>query len=164
MLTCLCSGALEPQFFASLLQGLDVKESSIPGSRKDKANWPFMKRLFTGKFLTKTRTEWEEIFDGTDACCTPVLTNEELEQKGHDLRPAVTLTSTPGLAIQQGNLHGCLEKGQGRGVDGNGWRSDGLVPGKGGEEVLKSWMGWRKGVEYREVGVGCELFDGKAKI
>lgn len=123
-----------------------------------------MRRLFTGTFLTKTRAEWEAIFDGTDACCTPVLTNDELEERGHDLRPAVTLTSTPGFAVQQGNLQGDPVKGQGRGVDGNGWRSDGLVPGTGGEEVLKSWMGWWKGADYQEVGGSYETFVGKAKM
>ena len=160
----LCSGALEPQFFASLLRGLNITESDLPGSRKDKETWPFMKRLFTGTFLTKTRAEWEGIFDGTDACCTPVLTNAELEERGYDHRPAVTLTSTPGFAIQQGNLQGAPAKGQGPGVDGNGWRSNGLMPGTGGEEVLKAWMGWRKGSEYQEVGGGYETFDDKAKM
>ena len=123
-----------------------------------------MRQLFTRNFLTKTRAEWEGIFDGTDACCTPVLTHEELEKSGHDLRPAVTLTSTPGFAIQQGNLEGDPVKGQGQGVDGNGWRSDGLLAGEGGEEVLRSWMGWQKGSEYQEVGGGYEISDPKTKL
>jgi alpha-methylacyl-CoA racemase len=42
-----------------------------------------LKKLFTEKFKTRTRDEWAEIFDGTDACTTPVLTFTEAEQNPH---------------------------------------------------------------------------------
>lgn len=42
-----------------------------------------MKKLFTEKFLSKTRDEWAAIFDGTDACVSPVLTFGEAPANPH---------------------------------------------------------------------------------
>ena len=142
-------GALEPQFFAALLKGLGVKESEIGGNRLDKATWKRQREIYAARFKTKTRDEWEGVFDGTDACCTPVLTQQELRQRGFDQRPIVTLRNSPGHAIQEGEAEGRpTAEGQGIGVKGDGWSEKGLSPGEGGEEVLGQWMGWRKGVQY----------------
>lgn len=68
-------GSLEPQFYALLLAGLD-----IPADRyvqNDKDHWPKMRADFAAAFLTRTRQEWEECFDGTDACVSPVLSMRE---------------------------------------------------------------------------------------
>ncbi|KAF2754768.1 CoA-transferase family III [Pseudovirgaria hyperparasitica] len=157
-------GCLEPQFFAAFLKGLGIKREDLPGPREDKKTWPYLKRLFTGTFMTKTRAQWERIFDGTDACCTPVFTHSELEERGYDHRPAVTLKSTPGFAIQQGPEGRPAAVGQGKGVKGNGWTSGGLMPGTGGEGLLKSWIGWQKGMQYKEVEGALELADNKAKL
>lgn len=35
-------------------------------------------------FKTKTRTEWEDLFDGSDACVTPVLEMDEVAQHKHN--------------------------------------------------------------------------------
>ncbi|KAL2834160.1 isopenicillin n epimerase acyl-CoA racemase component [Aspergillus pseudoustus] len=141
-------GALEPQFFSRLLQGLDVQLKDLPGNREDPANWPFLSRLFKAKFLSKTRREWESVFDGTDACVTPVLTYAELEKNGFDQRPAVTLKSTPALAVSA-DMSGGAARGQGLGVPGSGWISEGLVPGHGGEQLLEEWTAWKKGKDYK---------------
>jgi alpha-methylacyl-CoA racemase len=142
-------GALEPQFFAAFLKGLGVKESEIPGNRLDKSTWAQQKEIYTRKFKEKTRAEWEKIFDGTDACCTPVLTQAELEQGGLDQRPIVTLKNSPGHAIADGEAEGRPPaEGQGIGVEGNGWTEKGLSPGVGGEDVLAQWMGWSRGRQY----------------
>ena len=63
-------GALEPQFYAALLKGLGLREADLGGKRDDRATWPKQRNLFTKIFKSKTRDEWEYIFDGTDACCT----------------------------------------------------------------------------------------------
>ena len=90
------SGPLEPQFFAALLKGLKIDPAVLGGPREDRKTWPAMKRLFTQTFLSKDRAEWEAIFDGTDACCTPVLDQRELRNSGYDQRPIVTLRDSPG--------------------------------------------------------------------
>lgn len=143
------SGALEPQFFAALLKGLDIDPSAFGGPRDDRATWPKMKQLFTDKFLSKNRTEWEAIFDGTDACCLPVLTQAELEQANYDQRPVVTLKESPGLGIAEKDPdERSPAEGQGLGVQGEGWSATGLSAGMGGEEMLGRWMGWIKGRHY----------------
>lgn len=156
------SGALEPQFFAALLKGLSIPVSSLPGDRDDRKNWPWLKEKFTQTFKSKTRSEWEGIFDGTDACCTPVLTQRELRDGGFQQRPAVTLRDTPGLAIadEQAGADERGVRGQGIGVDGEGFESKGLRPSEGGEEILARWMGWKKGRGYDVVKGGLVKKDG----
>lgn len=99
-------------------------------------------------FKKKTRDEWAAIFDDTDACCTPVLTHAELEAQGFDQRPAVTLKSSPGLAIHEGDYSRPAAVGQGIGVEGSGWAQRGLLAGDGGEETLVRWTGWTKGRQF----------------
>jgi len=149
-------GALEPQFFTRLISGLGL--SNLP-NRDDPSNWPALKSLFTKTFLSKTRSEWESIFDGTDACATPVLEQGELEKAGFDQRVPVTLRDSPGLALkggasEEGDIAVRSAKGQGIGVEGEGWIEDGLAPGVGGEEILGQWVGWRRGRQYEVVNGG----------
>ena len=65
-------GALEPQFYAALLRGLGLADEGLPGQH-DRDRWPEMRARFTEVFKSRTRDEWTEIFDGTDACVAPVL-------------------------------------------------------------------------------------------
>ncbi|GAB7351032.1 hypothetical protein MBLNU459_g1517t3 [Dothideomycetes sp. NU459] len=153
-------GALEPQFFAALLKGLQLAPSSLPGPREDRSTWPALRDLFTKVFLSKPRAEWEAVFDGTDACCTPVLTQQELQDAGYDQRPLVTLGDSPSRAISEGEAEGRpVAQGQGIGVEGGGWRSKGLAPGAGGEDLLARWMGWKRDRHYRVVGGGLQRLD-----
>jgi alpha-methylacyl-CoA racemase len=75
-------GSIEPQFYALLLQGLELDPAELP-QQLDTSAWPQMKKLFTEKFLSKTRDEWAAIFDGTDACVSPVLTFGEAPANPH---------------------------------------------------------------------------------
>ena len=142
-------GALEPQFFAALLKGLGLQRQGWEKKRLDSKHWPQLRRLFEQTFKTKTREHWEAVFDGNDACCTPVLEYGELEsdpQREGDQRPSVTLRSTPCLAVSKGAID--ASQGQGPGVGGDGYEGHPLQPGEGGEEVLQEWLGWIKGVNF----------------
>ncbi len=75
-------GAVEPQFYALLLEGLGLDPADLP-AQNDRSGWPQLQKQFTEVFLTKTRDEWAAIFDGTDACTTPVLTFAEAPQNPH---------------------------------------------------------------------------------
>jgi alpha-methylacyl-CoA racemase len=88
-------GAIEPQFFAQLLAGLGVSAEDVP-NQLDSSAFPKVHKLFTDKFASKTRDEWTEIFAGTDACVTPVLTWREAAQNEH-LRARSTLVTTNGV-------------------------------------------------------------------
>ncbi|MCJ1473600.1 hypothetical protein MMC13_002251 [Lambiella insularis] len=124
-------GALEPQFFAALVRGLEL-EQDFPVQNRDRNVWPAMRDAFQNRFLQRTRKEWENVFDGQDACCTPVLGYRELEATGYEQRQAVTLTESPGLEVQQHNA----------------WDGIPMTPGTGGEHVLQEWLGWRHEREF----------------
>lgn len=142
------------------MEGLRLSAADLGGPRENKKLWPQIKQLFTKTFLSKTRAEWERIFDGTDACVAPVLEQNELEAAGFQQRPIVTLVDTPGLAIaapQGAAAERSPAGGQGVGTPGEGWSAGGLRPGVGGEEVLGKWLGWSRGREYDVRAGGLEL-------
>ncbi|OMB97215.1 carnitine dehydratase [Mycobacterium sp. NS-7484] len=89
-------GAIEPQFFAQLVAGLGLDAAAIPG-QFELARYDELRDIFTERFATKTRDEWTEIFAGTDACVTPVLTWGEAAESEH-LRARSTLVSVDGVA------------------------------------------------------------------
>jgi alpha-methylacyl-CoA racemase len=68
----LAVGALEPQFYQAFLTGLGLAGEDLP-PQLDKAGWPRLRARFTAVIVTRTRDEWAEVFAGTDACVTPVL-------------------------------------------------------------------------------------------
>jgi alpha-methylacyl-CoA racemase len=88
-------GAIEPQFFAQLLEGLGLTADEVPG-QFDIAAYPEMREIFTQRFASKTRDEWSEIFAGTDACVTPVLSWTEAACAQH-LRARGTVMQVNGV-------------------------------------------------------------------
>ncbi|WP_181311759.1 CaiB/BaiF CoA transferase family protein [Nocardioides campestrisoli] len=75
-------GALEPQFYAHLLAGLGIAPEELP-AQYDRDGWPATKVRFARRFASRPRAEWLEVFDGSDACVTPVLGFDEAEQHPH---------------------------------------------------------------------------------
>jgi alpha-methylacyl-CoA racemase len=75
-------GAIEPQFYAELLRGLELDAASLP-KQMDRSAWPAMKQRFAEIFRRKTRDDWEKIFAGKDACVSPVLTPVEAAEHAH---------------------------------------------------------------------------------
>jgi alpha-methylacyl-CoA racemase len=69
-------GAIEPQFYAELLDGLGLAGDELP-QQFDRAQWPAMRERFKAIFKTRSRDEWTEIFEERDACVWPLLTNLE---------------------------------------------------------------------------------------
>ncbi len=76
-------GALEPQFYAELVAGLDLDGAGLP-AQADVSRWPELHERFAAVFATKTRAEWEEVFAGTDACVSPVLTMAHAPRHPHN--------------------------------------------------------------------------------
>ena len=76
-------GALEPQFYAALLEGLDLEGDDLP-PQMDRDGWPRLREAFAEKFKLRTRDEWERRFTGTDACVAPVLSMEEAPFHPHN--------------------------------------------------------------------------------
>ncbi len=73
-------GALEPEFFARLVEGLGWSDRP---AQYDPRGWPALRARLAATFLTRTRDEWAETFEGTDACVTPVLTLSEAADHPH---------------------------------------------------------------------------------
>ncbi|MFT4127230.1 MAG: CaiB/BaiF CoA-transferase family protein [Gordonia sp. (in: high G+C Gram-positive bacteria)] len=78
----LAVGAIEPQFYAQLLAGLGLSDADLPG-QNDVSRWDELRKILTDTIATKTRDEWAAIFDGTDACASPVLTFAEAPADPH---------------------------------------------------------------------------------
>ncbi len=84
-------GALEPQFYAALLHGLGLSDAGLP-AQHDRAGWPVLRQRFAETFAGRTRTEWEQVFAGTDACVSPVLSLAEAPVHPHAVARSAFVT------------------------------------------------------------------------
>ena len=75
-------GALEPQFYAALIAGLELAPETAP--QFDLAGWPGLHARFEAIFTTRDRDDWAAHFEETDACVTPVLTMAEAARHPHN--------------------------------------------------------------------------------
>uniref|UniRef100_A0A8C6WED6 Alpha-methylacyl-CoA racemase n=1 Tax=Neogobius melanostomus TaxID=47308 RepID=A0A8C6WED6_9GOBI len=62
---------------------LELDNAELP-NQMSFDDWPEVRRIFTERFASKTQAEWTRIFDGTDACVTPVLSFEEVGSHPHN--------------------------------------------------------------------------------
>ena len=69
-------GAIEPQFYAALIDTMGLDGETLPG-QNDRAAWPEMRKRFASVFRTRTRDEWVAATLGRDACLAPVLSIDE---------------------------------------------------------------------------------------
>ncbi|MEM6106053.1 CaiB/BaiF CoA-transferase family protein [Mycobacterium sp. 050272] len=88
-------GAIEPQFFAALLSGLGLSADEVPG-QLESGSYQQMYDVFARRFASRTRDEWTQVFAGTDACVTPVLTWNEAAGSEH-LNARSTLIAAHGV-------------------------------------------------------------------
>lgn len=86
-------GALEPAFYEALIRGLGLDPADLP-DRMDPTRWGELEQRFSAVFRTRTRDAWAEVFEGTDACVTPVLAMSEVGDHPHNLERAA-LRATP---------------------------------------------------------------------
>ncbi|MEU3606384.1 CaiB/BaiF CoA-transferase family protein [Streptomyces sp. NPDC035033] len=74
-------GALEERFYDEFARLLDLPEARA--LRRDLARWPELREAVAARFRSRTRAEWTEVFEGTDACVAPVLTLREAPAHPH---------------------------------------------------------------------------------
>lgn len=74
--------ALEPKFFAELARriGLPVHFVDV---QHERAQWPQMRAAIAALIRTRTRDEWCERLEGSDACFAPVLSLQEAVSHPH---------------------------------------------------------------------------------
>ncbi|MFO1293028.1 MAG: CaiB/BaiF CoA-transferase family protein [Rubrivivax sp.] len=75
-------GALEPKFFAQLAAALEL-EPRFVARQYDRRLWPELRAAIAAAVRRRTRDEWCERLEGSDACFAPVLTFEEAAQHRH---------------------------------------------------------------------------------
>ena len=92
----LAVGALEPQFYAALLDGLGLAgDPSLP-DRDDRSCWPALRERFASVIAGRTTAAWTDVFAGTDACVAPVLSLAEAVKHPHNQARA-TFTEVGGV-------------------------------------------------------------------
>jgi alpha-methylacyl-CoA racemase len=69
-------GALEPPFYAELLQRLGLTDVS-PHDQHDRRQWPALRARVAARIREHTRDEWAARLEGTNVCFAPVLTLAE---------------------------------------------------------------------------------------
>ena len=89
----LAIGALEPQFYAVLIEklGLDPKylAAGFPASRTGNDD---VRAAIAAAVATRTRDEWAAVFEGTDACVAPVLSLAEAARHPHNVARGTFVT------------------------------------------------------------------------
>lgn len=75
-------GAIEPRFFAELLDGLGI-DPSLGEHQNDVTRWPDLRAQIAAAILKRSRDDWAEVFAGRDACVAPVLTMGEAPDNAH---------------------------------------------------------------------------------
>jgi alpha-methylacyl-CoA racemase len=76
-------GSLEPQFYAELIDRLGLVDDVDVNRQMDGTAWPDLRERLTALFKTRTRAEWCEILEHSDACFAPVLTMDEAIEHPH---------------------------------------------------------------------------------
>ena len=76
-------GPIEPKFFAEMVTLSGMPEALIQ-DQNNPAKWGEIKSTMVETFKTKTRDEWVEIFEGTDACVAGILNYEEAIHHPHN--------------------------------------------------------------------------------
>lgn len=69
-------GCIEPQFFVEMLSKLELDPKEF-GPQNNPKHHAAQHEILEKLFASKTRDEWAQLFDGSDACVSPVLTYEE---------------------------------------------------------------------------------------
>ncbi|HKJ35806.1 MAG TPA: CaiB/BaiF CoA-transferase family protein [Solirubrobacterales bacterium] len=75
-------GALEPQFYARLLELLELDPGEFPQLERER--WPELKERFAEIFRGRTRAEWAQLFEAEEACTTAVYTMEDAPEHPHN--------------------------------------------------------------------------------
>ncbi|MGE0314260.1 MAG: CaiB/BaiF CoA transferase family protein [Lautropia sp.] len=76
-------GCNEPHFYEAFLDALGLDPATLPG-RHAREQWPALRAAFAQRFAQRTRAEWIAVFDGVDACVTPVLSLLEAPEHPHN--------------------------------------------------------------------------------
>ncbi|MEU7874576.1 CaiB/BaiF CoA-transferase family protein [Dactylosporangium sp. NPDC049140] len=93
-------GALEDKFWDALLDGLGrpslSEDPAFLSDRTDPAHWPAIRARLASMFAQRSRAGWMAVFEGTDACVSPVHEPAEAAADPH-LRARSTFVDIAGV-------------------------------------------------------------------
>jgi len=94
-------GPLEGHFYFDLIERLGSDKEIFVNEwlgcpDADISKYPELEEKMQAIFMTKTRDEWVKIFEGSNACFSPVLTFEEAQQHPH-IRERHTFVEVEGI-------------------------------------------------------------------
>ena len=106
-------GSIEPQFYAELLGLLGWEGEPLP-NQHDRSRWPEMKQRVSSMIRTKTRAQWEAVFEGSDVCFGPVLEPWEAPEHPHakargafeEVAGVVQPAPAPRFSVTQSEIQG----------------------------------------------------------
>lgn len=122
-------GPLEPEFYALLCEAIGVDPAEMPADWAGRG-WAEAKERFAAIFSQRTRAQWCELLEGTDACFAPVLDYLEAGEHPHMKARATQIeidgVRQPAPAPRFSRTPGAVQGPAGQ-------------PGADREDVLKSW-------------------------
>jgi alpha-methylacyl-CoA racemase len=83
----LAVGAIEPQFQAQLFRTLGITEAA-PVDPGDRSRWAELSATLKAAFSKRSRDDWCRLFEGQDACVSPVLDLDEVAAHPHNVARA----------------------------------------------------------------------------
>ncbi|MGO4327864.1 CaiB/BaiF CoA transferase family protein [Cupriavidus sp. 2TAF22] len=89
-------GPIEARFYRDLLERIGIDPASL-GEQLDAHGWEAARERLAAVFGTRTRDEWCQMLEGTDACFAPVLDFTEAPQHAH-LKARETFVEVDGIA------------------------------------------------------------------
>jgi alpha-methylacyl-CoA racemase len=87
--------ALEPHFYAEFIRRLGIATEDLPG-QWERPRWAELRARLSAAFRQRSRAEWTAVFEGSDACVTPVLSVAEAPDHPHN-RARANLVGDPPL-------------------------------------------------------------------
>ena len=78
----LALAAIEDRFYAALVTGLGLDAASLP-DRKQREHWAALRAVLARRIGERARDAWATVFEGTDACVSPVLDFDEAPHHPH---------------------------------------------------------------------------------
>ena len=75
--------AIEPRFYALLVEKLGLADDPMFGEQFDASRWPEQKQRVAAIVRTRSSGEWAQLLEGTDVCFAPVLDYEGARRHPH---------------------------------------------------------------------------------
>ena len=133
---------IEDKFRAILIERLGIEK--FPDVT-DRANWPKAKAILTETFAQRSRQDWCDLLEGSDACFAPVLSMDEAPAHAHNIARQTFLQRNdawqPAPAPRFSRTTAEV-------------RSDPPSPGEHSREALMSW-GFEAAEVERLIGTGA---------